>query len=111
MPSTVTPKLPTSTTATSAYVHTGTALPPPVAATITTRNATELTSCTPMANPDSQPRCSSGAISASNAVYGSTAILKKIENKKMMTANGNSALTNAPATKNAAESGIPIIMN
>src|SRR6267143_6094791 len=109
MPNTVNPKLSSSTAATSTYTHTGTE-PPPVVAAITTRNATELNSCTPVATPDSQPRCSSGVMSARSAVYGSTATLKKIENKKMTAASSSRSLTNAPATKNNADSGIPTSM-
>src|SRR5438067_3211364 len=78
---------------------------------MTNKNTTELANCVPVARPESQPRCSAGVISASNAVYGSTATLKKIENKKMTTASGNSALTNAPATKNNADNGTPINKN
>ena len=44
------------------------------------------------ARPDSQPRCSSGAMSASSAVYGSTATLKKIENRKITTASADQAV-------------------
>ena len=36
--------------------------------------------------------------------------LKKIENEKMTAASSSSSLTNAPATKNSADSGIPINM-
>src|SRR5207244_10157612 len=110
MPNTVSPKLTSRTTATSTYTHTGTE-PPPVVAAITTRNATELNSCTPTDTPDNQPRCSSGVMSASRAVYGSTATLKKIENKKMTAARSSRSWTNAPATKNSADNGMPTSMN
>src|SRR5712691_8615794 len=106
MPNTVSPKLSSSTTATSTYTQTGTE-PPLVVAAITTRNATELNNCTPVATPDNQPRCCSGVMSASRAVYGSTATLKKIENKKMTAASSSRSFTNAPATKNSAERGMP----
>src|SRR5216683_2374243 len=109
MPNTVSPKLTSNTTATSTYTHPGTE-PPPVVAAITARNATELNSCTPTATPDNQPRCSSGVMSARSATYGSTATLKKIENKKMTAASSSNSLTKAPATKNAADSGTPISM-
>src|SRR5712692_661700 len=105
MPNTVSPELTSSTT----YTHPGPE-PPQVVAAITARNATELNSCTPTATPDNQPRCSSGVMSAKSAVYGSTPTLKKIENKKMTAASSSKSFTNAPATKNNADSGIPISM-
>src|SRR3981081_1088515 len=109
MPKSSGPKLSSSTAATSTYTQTGTE-PPPVVAAMTTRNATELNNCTPTATPESQPRCSSGVMSARSATYGSTATLKKIENKKMTAASSSRSLTKAPATKNPADSGMPISM-
>src|ERR671933_1721983 len=82
-----------------------------VAKKMMSKNATELDNCMAVDSPDSQPRCSSGVMSANNAVYGSTATLKKIENKKITTASGNRLLTNAPATKNVADNGMPTSMN
>src|SRR2546423_4508737 len=82
-----------------------------VAKKMMSKNATELASCMPVDSPESQPRCSSGVMSANNAVYGSTATLKKIENKKMTSASGKRLLTNAPATKKTADNGMPTSMN
>jgi hypothetical protein len=66
--------------------------PLPLAAATSTRKATELASCTPVARPESRPRSSTGAISGSRALYGSTATLKKIENRKIRIASGTRLL-------------------
>src|ERR1043166_5903897 len=60
----------------------------------------------PCETPDRNERCASGAMSASSALYGSIAALKKIEKRKIAIASGTSAVVDADATrKNSADSG------
>jgi len=78
----------------------------PLPEATSSRSATELMSWVAVANPDSSPRWCRGAISGKSAAYGSTAVLKKIENRKISTASCTRLDAEPAARKNSADNGM-----
>src|SRR6266508_1900257 len=86
-------------------------VPPAAACDTTIRNTAWLSSWIPVDTPERIPRSLGAAMSARSAAYGSTAALKKMENRTIPTARVSRSEAPAARTKKTAESGIPISMN